>query len=130
MLNQAQRCKSFIYFDLTTSYLLLMISRELSIKGAPDILLSRCHTALQSDGSIAPLSDTDRETIERAKDEWSTEGKRVVLVARKGVTQAIRNSLKTAQAEKSVTDFAMSGLTFVGMWALIDPLVRHITKAL
>ncbi|KAM5468777.1 hypothetical protein MauCBS54593_004772 [Microsporum audouinii] len=99
---------------------------ELSIKGAPDILLSRCHTALQSDGSIAPLSDTDRETIERAKDEWSTEGKRVVLVARKGVTQAIRNSLKTAQAEKSVTDFAMSGLTFVGMWALIDPLRDEI----
>ncbi|EFR00901.1 hypothetical protein MGYG_03904 [Nannizzia gypsea CBS 118893] len=99
---------------------------ELSIKGAPDILLPRCRTALQSDGSIAALSDLDRGCIERAKNKWSSEGKRVILLARKEVTQSVEDSLKMAQPEKSITDYAKSDLTFVGMWALIDPLRDEI----
>ncbi|EFE44874.1 hypothetical protein TRV_00354 [Trichophyton verrucosum HKI 0517] len=79
------------------------------------------HTEI--DGSIAALSDMDRESIERAKDKWSREGKRVILLARRDVTQAIEDSLKMAQPEKSIMDYARSDLTFVGMWALIDPLV-------
>ncbi|EGE05367.1 H/K ATPase alpha subunit [Trichophyton equinum CBS 127.97] len=96
---------------------------ELSIKGAPDILLPRCRTVLKSDDSVAALSDMDRESIEKAKDKWSREGKRVILLARKDVTKAVEDSLKMAQPEKSIMDYARSDLTFVGMWALIDPLV-------
>ncbi|EZF31208.1 hypothetical protein H101_05168, partial [Trichophyton interdigitale H6] len=96
---------------------------ELSIKGASDILLPCCRTVLKSDDSVAALSDMDRESIEKAKDKWSREGKRVILLARKDVTKAVEDSLKMAQPEKSIMDYARSDLTFVGMWALIDPLV-------
>lgn len=68
----------------------------------------------------------DRESIERTKDKWSREGKRVILLARKDVTQAAEDSLKMAQPEKSIMDYAKSDLTFVGMWALIDPLVCRL----
>ncbi|KAK2858536.1 hypothetical protein FQN49_004639 [Arthroderma sp. PD_2] len=98
---------------------------ELSIKGAPDILLPRCRM-LQNDGSIAPLSDVNRATIEKAKGKWSSEGKRVILLAGKDVSRSVGAGLKMTRAEKSVVDYARSDLTFVGMWALIDPLRDEI----
>lgn len=49
----------------------------------------------------------------------------MILLARKDVSKAVDDSLKMAQPEKSIMDYARSDLTFVGMWALIDPLVRR-----
>ena len=55
----------------------------LTTKGAPDILLPRCDRYMTSDGQTHDLSKDNQKTIEMVKDKWSSQGKRVILLARK-----------------------------------------------
>jgi sodium/potassium-transporting ATPase subunit alpha len=100
------------------------ITRALSIKGAPDILLPRCSSALQQDGTVKPLLITDLEQIELVKDQWSRRGKRVILVAEKGVSHDAFESLTSSNAEKVVLELAQKNLTFLGLLGITDPLVQ------
>ncbi|EEP78988.1 Na/K ATPase alpha 1 isoform [Uncinocarpus reesii 1704] len=96
---------------------------ELWIKGAPEVLLSRCDTLLRNDGTITHLSNADQATIESVKNRWSSEGKRVILIAQKTIHNDMSSVLKSAKAEKAVLDLARGDLTFIGLWGLIDPIV-------
>ncbi|KAL4973582.1 hypothetical protein BDW66DRAFT_168478 [Aspergillus desertorum] len=89
------------------------------IKGAPDILLSRCTHAVNRNGQPETLSLGDRSRIEAIKDCWSAQGKRVILLAQKSFTSARTNQ---PLEERVVRQSTTGGLTFVGLVALIDPL--------
>ncbi|KAK9481100.1 Na,H/K antiporter P-type ATPase [Lipomyces japonicus] len=78
----------------------------LTVKGAPDILLSRCSAYVSPDGSSRPLDTSVRAMIESVKDDWSRKGKRVILLAKKVV----------------------SGLTQVGMVGIVDPPREEIPR--
>jgi sodium/potassium-transporting ATPase subunit alpha len=94
----------------------------LTIKGAPDVLISRCTTFVDRDGSCKTLDDQMRTTISLIKDKWSSQGKRVILLARKVVAKAdIHSTLKDARFENDVMTYASTGLTFVGILGIVDP---------
>jgi sodium/potassium-transporting ATPase subunit alpha len=89
----------------------------LTIKGAPEILLSRCSSMLGDYGEIAPLAKQDKRQIEAVKDNWSRQGKRVILLARK----EIRSTLPSTNQEREVLSWAREELTFVGIVGIVDP---------
>ncbi|KAJ8113514.1 hypothetical protein OPT61_g4374 [Boeremia exigua] len=88
----------------------------LMIKGAPDILLGRCDTVLDDKGEAVPLTPAQLSRIERIKDDWSRQGKRVILLAQKPTVAPF-----SANHEKEVLVSARHGLTFVGMVGIVDP---------
>ncbi|KAL4929772.1 cation-translocating P-type ATPase [Aspergillus undulatus] len=90
----------------------------LFIKGAPDMLLSKCAYAINRNGETEVMSDGDRNRIEIVKDRWSAKGKRVILMAQNLVDS---DWIDVAQDEKRVLGAAHDGLTFVGIVGLIDP---------
>lgn len=88
----------------------------LMIKGAPDILLPRCDTLLDDKNGTVPLTDAQRFRIERIKDDWSRQGKRVILLAQKPTVVPF-----SSNHEKEVLVAARQGLTFVGILGIVDP---------
>jgi sodium/potassium-transporting ATPase subunit alpha len=52
-------------------------------KGAPDILLPGCSSALQPDGTVVPLSEDVLARIMHLQETWASRGQRVLLLARK-----------------------------------------------
>ncbi|KAH6620011.1 hypothetical protein C7974DRAFT_457820 [Boeremia exigua] len=88
----------------------------LMIKGAPDILLGRCDTLLNDKGETVPLTPAQVSRIEQIKDDWSRQGKRVILLAQKPTVAPF-----STNHEKEVLVAARHGLTFVGMVGIVDP---------
>ncbi|KAK9374316.1 uncharacterized protein V1513DRAFT_415702 [Lipomyces chichibuensis] len=94
----------------------------LTIKGAPDIIISRCNRYINDDGVSCPLDSNTRETIENIKNKWSREGKRVILLARKILPWAtVEASQLAVEFGKEALEHARSGLTLVGMVGIMDP---------
>ncbi len=94
----------------------------LTVKGAPDILLERCTSIVQADGLLGLLTTADSAAIRKLKDKWSSDGKRVILLARKMVTPMdIVPDVPSPDMEQRLLRETSSGLTFVGLLALVDP---------
>lgn len=94
----------------------------LMIKGAPDILLARCKSFVDLDGSIVSMSDADRTMIESTKDGWSSQGKRVILLASKQLSGMILDPMQQAREyEREVMAQATSDLVFCGLVGIVDP---------
>jgi magnesium-transporting ATPase (P-type) len=94
----------------------------LTIKGAPDVLISRCTTFVDRDGSRKTLDNQMRSSISLTKDQWSSQGKRVILLARKLVAKTdVHSNPRDARFEKDVMSWASTGLTLVGMVGIVDP---------
>ncbi|KAF1808571.1 Na/K ATPase alpha 1 subunit [Eremomyces bilateralis CBS 781.70] len=94
----------------------------LTVKGAPDILLPRCLFYLDNNGSTKPMTETHRAHVGSLKDNWSGQGKRVILLACKklpSTTMAI--SMETSEFEDSIMDESKGGLELVGLIAIVDP---------
>lgn len=92
----------------------------LLIKGAPDILLPRC--AFQTTkGQPKPLTEADRQKVEQLKNVWSSQGKRVILLAQRSVQLAADPVNEPRECEEEVMRLASNGLELVGMVALVDP---------
>jgi sodium/potassium-transporting ATPase subunit alpha len=94
----------------------------LMIKGAPDILLPRCATYLSQEGHPVDLYESDRKAIESVKDDWSSQGKRVILIACKTLPERF-SALNTAtrEYEQAVLDEATEDLELVGLVGIVDP---------
>ncbi|KAF2867853.1 hypothetical protein BDV95DRAFT_163675 [Massariosphaeria phaeospora] len=88
----------------------------LMIKGAPDILLPRCSSVLDSKGDVVPLTEAQSMRIEAIKDSWSSQGKRVILLAKKNTVLPF-----STNQDKEVLVAARQGLTFVGLLGIVDP---------
>jgi sodium/potassium-transporting ATPase subunit alpha len=94
----------------------------LTIKGAPDVLIGRCSKIVGIDGRVQTFTASERNGIEQIKNDWSSKGKRVILLARKVVKKNNSRSLPSSgQFEKEVTEHANSDLVLVGLVAIVDP---------
>ena len=94
----------------------------LMIKGAPDILLPRCSKYVGEDGGTYALDDGVCSSIEAIKDSWSSQGKRVLLLARRllpadGILSAPSDN--TFQSE--ALSHASGSLTLVSLVGIVDP---------
>jgi sodium/potassium-transporting ATPase subunit alpha len=96
-----------------------------TIKGAPDILLSRCSHYLQGDLPI-PISEQQRTQITDIQQKWANQGKRVVLLASRIVA---RNSSHDDEkfwsdperANTYLSSLSANNLTLVGIVGITDP---------
>jgi sodium/potassium-transporting ATPase subunit alpha len=94
----------------------------LTIKGAPDILVERCTKYVGEDSHLYSLDSSMKSNIELIKNKWSSEGKRVILLARKvlpGHQSQHHPTHNTFEAE--IMHQGSSDLTFVGLVAIVDP---------
>lgn len=94
----------------------------LTIKGAPDILVERCTKYVGEDGHVYPLDADMKTSVDDIKNRWSSEGKRVILLARKvlhGHQTQHKPEHNTFEAE--ITRQAGSDLILVGLVGIVDP---------
>ena len=90
----------------------------LTIKGAPDVLIARCTHFTGSAGDTHPLDENTRSAIEEIKDQWSSQGRRVILLARKILS---REQTRSNDLEAEVMERSRTGLTLVGLVSIVDP---------
>ncbi|CAL3970765.1 unnamed protein product [Diplocarpon coronariae] len=94
----------------------------LMIKGAPDVLIDRCTKFTDMDGETKTLDNTIRAKVEQIKNEWSAQGKRVILLARKTISkQQIKSATSSSQFEDEIMHHARTEITLVGIVGIIDP---------
>lgn len=103
----------------------------LTIKGAPDILLPRCTSQIQSNGTFQELTADARQKIEDLKDSWSAQGKRVILVAQKQISSTpYSHTEQPREYEEDIMERARSGLVLVGLVAIVDPPREEIPEVI
>ncbi|KAJ6103579.1 hypothetical protein N7486_003801 [Penicillium sp. IBT 16267x] len=102
-----------------------------TVKGAPDILIDRCSQILCPDGEVKSLSEVDLAAVKFLKDQWSSEGKRVILLARKVLAKdSILAEPTSSEFETQMFREARNGLTLVGLVGLIDPPRTEIPEVI
>ena len=100
----------------------LIICRLLTIKGAPDILINYCTHYVGSDGERYELDNAMRRQMEDTKDRWSSQGKRVILLARKIIGQSdIQSNPSDSRYESELAKRAKKDLTLIGLIGIVDP---------
>ena len=82
--------------------------------------MERCANVIMPDGGVAELSTSGLGAVKDLKDRWSSEGKRVILLARK-ILQGYDATKSTADLEREVMHEVSNGLTLVGLVGIIDP---------
>lgn len=106
----------------------------LTIKGAPDVLIGRCSEYLTAQGTVAPMDENTLATFEHMKQVYSSQGKRCLLLARKTVAaSSVKNAVEDGAYEAEMSELAKSGLTLVGLVAIVDPLrpeIRDVVSTL
>jgi sodium/potassium-transporting ATPase subunit alpha len=97
------------------------------MKGAPDVLIDRCASYVSQTGDEHPLDQDMRSTIESIKNNYSSQGKRCLLLARK-IIKADKFNVHpaTAEYETAMLAEAKADLTLVGLVAIVDPLRPEI----
>jgi len=81
------------------------------VKGAPDILLGYC-THIYEDGQERPINDEDRRHIREVNDELTRQALRVLGMAFR---------IYDEKPKDTAPEVVETGLTFVGLQAMIDP---------
>jgi sodium/potassium-transporting ATPase subunit alpha len=103
----------------------------LMIKGAPDILLPRCGAYINSRGFVERLEEADRQSLERQKDEWSSQGRRVILLAQKPIDGLVFDPVEQPREyERDIMGRATSELCLVGLIAIVDPPRAEIPEVI
>ncbi|KAI1079733.1 Na,H/K antiporter P-type ATPase [Whalleya microplaca] len=106
----------------------------LTIKGAPDVLIDRCSHFVNNAGDAHLFSDDMRANFEAVKNLYSSQGKRCILLARKIIREGeLQHHTGTSQFEDEIIEQARSGLTLVGLVAIVDPLrpeIRDVVSTL
>ena len=93
-------------------------------KGAPDILLPNCTSALSPDGTILPLDEEIRARIVHLQESWASRGQRVLLLARK-VLKAGGGDIPAGMGfdhslfGDTMMEVAKKGLTVVGLVGIV-----------
>ncbi|KAH8729495.1 hypothetical protein BGZ61DRAFT_491819 [Ilyonectria robusta] len=94
----------------------------LTIKGAPEILLDRVSSYVNPSGVTITLDDVTRKSIELIKDEWASQGRRVLLLARKALSSSVFPvGMSSLALDSEMHKQAASGLTLVGLVGIVDP---------
>jgi sodium/potassium-transporting ATPase subunit alpha len=101
----------------------------LCVKGAPDVLLSRC-THVLAPGGDRPLNLTyaARLRIVAIQEQWAAQGRRVLVLARRVIPRDLfpKDVDPYAEGFDEVIDGLNSELIIVGLVGLIDPLKPDI----
>jgi len=85
-------------------------------------LITRCTKFVSIEGIDKPLDGATRATIEHTKNTWSSQGKRVILLARKTIRKdEMKSTPEASQFEDEVMYHARSELTLVGIVGIVDP---------
>lgn len=93
----------------------------LTIKGAPDILLPRCSEYIATNGDVCDMTDEYRSFVERVKDGWARQARRVILIAKKPLKGYANKSIGSVEFENSIVADATSGLRLIGLVGIVDP---------
>lgn len=97
------------------------------MKGAPDVLMNRCTQYVARSGEVKTLTADMKSTFEHVKNIYSMQGKRCLLLARKTMKDSIiKPKAGALDYEKTILNEAKTGLTLVGMVAIVDPLRPEI----
>ncbi len=91
-------------------------------KGAPLELLARCTSLRGADGGERPIDDARIDAVRTAFEEYAATGLRVFGFAR-------RPAPEISQQRADDRDTAESGLCFLGLIAMRDPLRAHVPAA-
>ena len=92
------------------------------IKGAPDVLLKRCSHLIDKSGIVQALDEPKLTAVTSIKDKWSSEGKRVILLARKVLrAKEISFDPTSREYEAEVLENSKGGLVLVGLTGIVDP---------
>lgn len=92
-------------------------------KGAPDVIMNRCTKLLLPDGREEELSLKRQEILLDLQTKWASEGKRVLLLARR-VIKVDETPENTVAGTSSFSTWATQmnqDLTVIGMLAIVDP---------
>ncbi len=82
--------------------------------------MNRCSEYVTSNSQSAVLDGTARSAIEKIKNEWSSQGRRVILLARKLVLGRDMDQA-ALPTEDQILRNAQNGLTLVGLIGIVDP---------
>ncbi len=111
-----------IPFEAGRSYVAVLGSSDdgplLSVKGAPEVLLSRCTHRLAEEGAI-PIDAAGFEALKETTRELALRGLRVLAVAERRLPEG-----------HELTVDSVTHLTFAGLVAFRDPVRKTATKAL
>ncbi len=81
------------------------------VKGAPEVVLSRCDTVLTEAG-VKPLDEGQRREIARLAEAMAGDALRVLAAARRELPAGLD------PADEAAVE---AGLTFLGLWGMMDP---------
>ncbi|KAK7054487.1 hypothetical protein VNI00_003685 [Paramarasmius palmivorus] len=104
--------------EISSEHILLLV------KGAPDVLMARCSSQLDRDGTSIPLSAEVISRITAVQEEYAAQGQRVLLLARRVLPPGfITNDelADIARIEDKIKTSTME-LSVMGLVALMDPL--------
>jgi len=103
----------------------------LCVKGAPDVLLSRC-TQVLAPGGDRPLNLTyaARQRIVAVQEQWAALGRRVLVLARRTIKRDLlpKHIDPYAEGFDELIDGLNSELVIVGLVGLTDPLKPDIPE--
>lgn len=103
---------------------------ELFMKGAPEIILSRCSTMLDENGRTCAMTSEGRDAWLRTQEAIASRGERVLGFARLLLDPKeypVGYAFRMGSAEPN---YPTTGLTFLGLISLIDPARAEVPTAL
>ncbi|TMW67298.1 hypothetical protein Poli38472_012414 [Pythium oligandrum] len=100
-------------------------SFDVFMKGAPEVIITRCNTYLTMSGDEQPLDESFKQDFTKAYELFGSHGRRVIAVATRRFT-----SSSTASFSADEKNFPVSDLCFVGMIAIMDPPRDDVPEAI
>lgn len=116
------RMHKFIRYDRLNEFDLNKNKHNLlMIRGAPDILLTKCTRMIKPNGECAPIDEKSLREIETKIDQWSFMGRRLIFFCKKILPN--EKSFKPSQNKdfQSWFNTEFNDLIYVGMVSFIDP---------
>lgn len=97
-------------------------SNFMFIKGAPDILLKKCKTILQNDGSELELTDDILDQLCKIQNEWCLMGQRVIVICKRGCDLDLNEWIvKPPGEQENYINEKCNDFCMIGMLGIIDP---------
>lgn len=93
----------------------------LMIRGAPDILLSKCKYMIKPNGEAIKIDQKSFREIENKIDQWSFMGRRLILFCKKNLSEEKSNKDSYNKDFQSLLNMEFNNLVYVGMVGFIDP---------
>ncbi|KAG7382833.1 ATPase Na K transporting alpha [Phytophthora boehmeriae] len=102
-------------------------SYDVFMKGAPEVVITKCSTYIHMDGTESPIDDAFRADFTKAYELFGSNGRRVIAVAtRRFSSEAGPDTIFSAEKN----NFPQSDLCFVGMIAIMDPPRDDVPEAI